>query len=375
MDKAFPIFFLLSMNSKKPVMIRVKNLPANTPDHAKIYFASSINNWQPDDPDFELKKDKQGYYILTLPKISHSIEYKYTLGSWDSVETDENGDTIQNRVLNPDSLLVEDNIKGWADSLPELSTAQNNVHILNEKFYIPQLKRYRRIWIYLPPDYETSDKKYSVIYMQDGQNLFDQSTSFSGEWDVDETLNQLFFEGKYDAIVVGIDNGGETRVDEYSPWINETFHKGGEGDAYVDFLANTLKPYIDTHYRTKKDAKNTGLFGSSLGALISVYGGLKYPDIFSKIGAFSPAFWYSSDQLNEYILTDQKNLKNLKFYFLAGTHESDTLITEIDKVCQNLLKKGVPEKNIYKKIDDYGTHTESYWSEEFGNAYEWLFND
>src|SRR5690606_33431334 len=131
----------------------------------------------------------------------------------------------------------------------------------------------------LPPDYETSTKKYPVLYMQDGQNLFDNKTAYSGEWQIDETLNKLFSEGDYGAIVIGIDNGGEKRIDEYTPWNNPKYG-GGEGDLYMQFIAETLKPYVDSHYRTRPEKEYNALIGSSLGALISNYGGVKYRETF-----------------------------------------------------------------------------------------------
>src|SRR5205085_11725242 len=109
------------------------------------------------------------------------------------------------------------------------STAAANVQVLNTSFFMPQLNRSRKIWLYLPPDYYTTSKTYPVLYMEDGQNLFDNATSFSGEWQIDETLNTLHSQGNYGAIVVGIDNGGGERLNEYSPWVNATYG-GGQGD-------------------------------------------------------------------------------------------------------------------------------------------------
>lgn len=153
---------------------------------------------------------------------------------------------------------------------------------------MPQLDRNRKIWLYLPPDYSTSTKNYPVLYMQDGQNLFDNATSFAGEWQVDETLNSLFAGGDYGAIVVGIENGGGERLNEYSPWNNPSYG-GGLGDQYVAFLANTLKPYIDANYRTRPEPQFNALIGSSMGALISTYGATEFPNIFRKVGSLSPA--------------------------------------------------------------------------------------
>lgn len=124
--------------------------------------------------------------------------------------------------------------------------------------------------------------------MHDGQNVFETATSFSGEWEVDESLNALHENGDYGCIVVAIDNGGAFRLDEYSPWINTQFGEG-QGDDYMQFIINTLKPDIDNSYRTKPERDYTGIMGSSMGGLISMYGGMEYNSVFSKIGAFSPS--------------------------------------------------------------------------------------
>ena len=130
--------------------------------------------------------------------------------------------------------------------------------------------------------------------MHDGQNLFDSSMSYSGEWSVDETLNKLYSEKNLKLIVVGIDNGESKRLDEYSPWKNKKYG-GGEGEAYTKFIVETLKPYIDDNYKTLKDKNNTAIIGSSMGGLVSHYAGLKYPKVFGKIGVFSPAFWFAPE--------------------------------------------------------------------------------
>ncbi|MDV7392611.1 alpha/beta hydrolase-fold protein, partial [Arthrospira platensis SPKY1] len=167
-------------------------------------------------------------------------------------EGNANGGFLPNRTFNftgnPQTLNLS--ILTWEDlGGGSNSTAAANVQIMNNAFFMPQLNRSRRIWVYLPPDYNTSNKHYPVIYMKDGQNLFDQATSFSGEWQVDETLNTLFNQGDYGAIVVGIDNGGSERLNEYSPWVNAQYG-GGQGNAYMAFVAETLKPHIDANFRT-----------------------------------------------------------------------------------------------------------------------------
>jgi predicted alpha/beta superfamily hydrolase len=199
-------------------------------------------------------------------------------------------------------------------------------------------------------------------------------TSFSGEWQVDETLNTLFNQGDYGAIVVGIDNGGSERLNEYSPWVNPQYG-GGDGDDYAAFMANTLKPYIDSNYRTRPEPTMNALIGSSMGGLIATYGACEFPNAFLKVGSLSPAYWFALSDLNTYINTSVSGLQNHRMYFVAGTNESATMVTNITTVRNNLLAKGLTAVNAFTKFDSYGTHTEGYWKGEFGALYQWLFQN
>ena len=232
----------------------------------------------------------------------------------------------------------------------------------------PQLNCKRKIWLYLPLNYDKSDKKYPVIYMHDGQNLFDSNASFAGEWNIDETLDSL----KANVIVVGIENGGDKRIEELTPFKNEKYG-GGNADNYLDFLIKTLKPYIDENYKTKKSAKNTCLFGSSLGGLVSFYGALKHPETFGKVGCFSPSFWFNRKEIIE-LLHQQKDFKT-KIYFLCGDNEGDEdMIKDLNEVEFILQSKFKNFLNIsYKTIIFNGQHNEKLWREGFKNAYLWLF--
>lgn len=250
-------------------------------------------------------------------------------------------------------------------------TATENVKIISEKFEIPQLKTTRRIWIYLPKDYETSHKKYDVMYLQDAQNLFDDATSYAGEWQVDETLNKIFEKTGKSLIVVGIDNGGEKRIEELSPYKNAKYG-GGNGDNYVKFIVETLKPFIDKNYRTKPQRKFTTIGGSSLGSLISVYAAVKYPETFGKVLAFSSAFWFNAKDLNEFISSSKVNLKQQKYYFIQGKHEDEDMEEQTNRVIENLKSRNVKPKNIFLKIDEDGKHNEMYWRREFEGAVLWL---
>lgn len=374
MKKIFFLILLISLQISAQITLKINSVPANTPPGSTIYVAGNFNSWNP--ASTPMVADGSGNYTYTIPEGTGVLEYKFTRGAWSSVEGDASGNEIANRTANftgsPQNLTLT--VQSWKDLIGSgnQSTAASNVHILSNNFAIPQLNRSRKIWIYLPPDYETSTKTYPVLYMQDGQNLFDNQTAFSGEWQVDETLNNLFAQGDYGAIVIGIDNGGNDRINEYTPWNNPQYG-GGEGDLYMQFMAETLKPYVDANYRTKPGKEYNALIGSSLGALICNYGGVKYSGIFSKIGSFSPAYWIVANQFNNYITNSTANLSDMRIYFVAGSTESTTMASEIATVKNNLQLKGLSAANTLVKLDSYGQHNENYWKGEFSAAYKWLF--
>ncbi len=373
--KSAYFLLLLPMLSFGQVTLKVTAIPANTPENAQIYFAGSANGWNPSDPTFTLQSDGLGNRTIVIPEGTGTVTYKFTRGGWPTVEGNANGGFLPDRIFaftgSPQTINLT--IQSWEDlGGASSSTAAANVQILNNAFFMPQLNASRKIWLYLPPDYATSTKNYPVLYMQDGQNLFDNATSFSGEWQVDETLNTLFANGDYGAIVVGIDNGGGARLDEYSPWNNPQYG-GGDGDDYMNFLANTLKPFIDANYRTRPEPAMNALIGSSMGGLIATYGACEHPDAFRKVGSMSPAYWFALTDLVNYISNSAVNLSNQRMYFVGGTTESSTMVPNINTVKNNLLGNGLLPANVFTKFDSFGQHNENYWKGEFGALYKWLF--
>lgn len=230
---------------------------------------------------------------------------------------------------------------------------------------VPQLQTTKKIWVYLPKNYENTKKKYSVLYMHDAQNLFDTKTAYAGEWNVDEKLDSI----NAQLIVIGIEHGNDKRMEELTPFKNEKYG-GGNADAYLEFIVKTLKPQIDQKYRTKTKKKNTLIMGSSLGGLVSFYAILKYPQVFGKAAVFSPSFWFS-DKIYD-VAENTKKIKS-KIYFLCGDNESEDMVSDLNKM-ENLLNT----KRCYclnlnkKKIVEGGQHNEKLWRDGFTKAILWL---
>lgn len=158
-----------------------------------------------------------------------------------------------------------------------------------------ELENERDVYLYLPLSYTQSDRHYPILYMHDGQNLFDVETAFQGEWGVDETMEQLAQEGR-EAIVVGVSNLSEARNDEYSPF-RDPKYGGGRGDDYLAFLTTTIIPMVEGEFRIAPGAENRGIMGSSLGGLISLYAFLRYPGIYGFAGVMSPAVRFADGAL------------------------------------------------------------------------------
>ncbi len=269
-----------------------------------------------------------------------------------------------------------------ADKTPETHTVTGSLKLLKD-LYSPQLHNQRDILVHLPQSYSTSQQRYPVIYMHDGQNLFDVHTSFAGEWGVDETLAVLAREG-LEAIVVGIPSIGSERLNEYSPF-KDVRHGGGRGQAYLNFIVETLKPLVDAEYRTLADRDHTGIMGSSMGGLISLYGYFYRAETFGFAGVMSPAFWFARRAIFPYI--HNRSYLPGKIYLDAGTAESRrwysllprryfTSVTgDTQEMFQRLVKMGFqPGREVVCVEEEGGQHNEAAWARRLPAALRFLLS-
>ena len=253
----------------------------------------------------------------------------------------------------------------------------------HKDFHSQILNNNRDIIVYLPPGYDSSPRKrYSVLYFHDGQNLFDGATSFipGQEWRLDETAQALIASRKIEPlIIVGLYNTGKDRVEEYTPVQDPRYKVGGKADLYGRMLVEEVKPFIDREYRTLRDAKHTGLGGSSLGGLVSLYLGLKYSNVFGRLAVVSPSvFW--GDKFIVHYVEALRGKPGERIWLDIGSKEGRNPAEAQETVAHTrllesaLIKKGWKLERDLKYFEaDGAEHNERAWAARVGPMLEFLF--
>jgi predicted alpha/beta superfamily hydrolase len=250
-----------------------------------------------------------------------------------------------------------------------------------EKFqiYMKSFKENRTIRVYLPKRYQVNvDQRYPVIYMHDGQNVFDDTEAIGG---TSLSLEEYLDEQELEVIVVAIDQNSDERFNEYCPWVNGEYSEkvlgyqsglGGKGEQYIDFITHELKPFIDKKYRTLKDS--TAMVGISLGGLISVYAACKYPHIYRNIVGYSSAFWRNQEQIEELIRnTDLSSIESM--YLDWGAKEvEDEKVSELfaasNQAVADLLSEKVP--HLESRVIDDGKHHYSHFKKRVPQLFSFM---
>lgn len=255
-----------------------------------------------------------------------------------------------------------------------------------ETISLPEFLDGRRVWVCLPAGYHDQTRlRYPVLYMLDGQNLFDAAASFAGEWRVDETLADLTAQGRVaPLIVVGVDNGGPQRLAEYTPW-PDARHGGGAGREHLQQIITVLMPAINARYRTLTGPQHTGLAGSSLGGLMALYAAFAHPDVFGRVGAFSPSLWWAGEMMTS--LAARQPKPPVRLYLDMGTRENrllqdgdgngrDDAVDRLERLRAVLLRLGfVPGEDLLTVVAEGAIHNEAAWAARFPGAARFLFPD
>jgi predicted alpha/beta superfamily hydrolase len=245
----------------------------------------------------------------------------------------------------------------------------------HENFHSRYLAHDRTIIVYLPPNYdpETADR-YPVLYLHDGQNVFDRATSIGEEWHVDEEAQKLILAGEIEPlIIVGIYNTGEHRIDEYAPTARPDMGGGGHADDYGRMLVEELKPFIDGTYKTLPSAAGTAIGGSSLGGLLTIHLGLCYPTAFSKLAVMSPSVWWDDRVILREVVALPGKLPQ-RIWLDAGTAEGEQVITDARLLRDALVAKGweIGHDLAYLEAPG-GEHNEESWGARIDAVLTFLF--
>ncbi len=349
-------------------------LTTDDDDLRPIYISGNFNNWRTQDTNFEMERIGSGLYHY---KFDFDFEYpdkmlfKFTKGDWSDVEIDKYGNRTENRVCEQKNGVLKQHVDKWRKNwLPFKQNYLPIVQLISDEFEIPQLNRKRKIWALLPHDYDASNENYPVMYLQDAQNLFNEKAEF-GNWEIDKKLAVMSEYKIGKIIVIAIEHAEADRIKEYN--VGKTILGNGEGKKYIRFITDTLKPFVDKQFRTKTEREFTGIGGSSMGGLVSIFSGLMYPEVYGKLMIFSPSLWVVPKM--DFANIDFSEPGDTKIYLYAGGDESATMIDHVKKFKKNMIKNEFVEDKmkINLSINQQGKHNETYWSDEFPKAIEWLF--
>ena len=349
-------------------------LSTDDDDDRPVYISGNFNDWNTQDKNFEMEKVENGlYHFKFKTEFSYPDEllYKFTKGDWSEVEIDKYGNRTENRSCKQHKGICKEHVDRWRKNwLPFKPNFLPQIHLISEDFEMPQLNKKRKIWALLPHDYEQSDESYPVMYLQDAQNLFNEQAQF-GNWEIDKKLAVMSEYKIGKIIIIAIEHAEKDRIKEYN--VGKTVLGAGQGKKYIRFITDTLKPFVDKKFRTKRQREYTGIGGSSMGGLVSIFSGLMYPEVYGKLMIFSPSLWVVPKM--DFSGIDFNEPSDTKIYLYAGGDESATMVQLVKKFKKNMIENEfvANKMKIKLSINNEGTHSETYWSDEFPKAIEWLF--
>jgi len=348
-----------------------------------IHVVGTFNQWALQGDNAKPMRRAKGKLVVDIPISEQPLLFNLVKNqSWSHLAATITGKSTCGFILSASqgNSKLELEVAAWMAE-PVKSKAKNTLtgnikHLLD--FDMPQLGRKGDVQVYLPPDYTNdTNTRYPVLYMLDGQNVFDERTSYSNEWRVDEHLQALILQKQLPGLIVVAVPNGPRRWSEYIPWdfINTQGQvQKGQGELTLKFIKHRLKPYIDRHFNTLNQAEFTGLAGSSLGGLMAIYTAMVHGDSFGFVGAFSPSLGVKDTLGNNLLLTalaQYPKRLNTRIYLDMGKVEYGGY-QQVEQLYHLLVQKSVSPPQLKLVKDDLGRHCETDWSKRFPQAIAWM---
>jgi len=365
------MFGYVTLTAKEKYHITFEVIPKILPDSSTIYITGNhkeLGFWNPQ--KIPLLKQADGRWSISFKfKSGTYLEYKITRGSWQTEAVSADGAVPSNSILEVEGdTTIHIEVETWKDfTTPSRTKITGNVKYFRNM--AGEGIKTRDVIIWLPPSYETNPKaRYPVLYMHDGQNLFDPTMSFTAfDWQIDEWADSLIKSGTMkEILVVGIYNTDD-RESEYS--------NSQKGQAYMNFIIQELKPFIDAQFRTKPGAENTATMGSSMGGLISFLLVWQYPSVFSQAGCLSPAFIYKEFNAVQMVQAYEGDPKSIRIYMDNGGVGLEKMLQPgCDKMLTALQQKGFAlGENLAWFYDEHAEHNEQAWAQRVWRPLLFMF--
>jgi predicted alpha/beta superfamily hydrolase len=357
----------------------IVRVPTDTPADASVCIAGSlaaVGNWKAD--GVNLVRQPDGTFAGDIDLAAgETLEYKITLGTWETVERRGDGGDRPNRVVTiaAGANAVEAVVERWAagpQARPSTVVGTLKLHTIAS---VP-LEGPRTIRVWLPPGYDADPiQRHGVLYLHDGQNLFDRATSaFGNEWQIDETLTDLIHAGRVPpVIVVGLDNGGAARIAEYT-FDADPKHGGGGGERHAAFLLDEVRPLVDRTYRTRTGKADTFVGGSSLGGLLSLEIARRHGDAFGGVLAMSPSLWWAGESTLTTIERDAAALRGARVWLDTGTREEPGEAGARHVYRVRRLEAALGRQQVDRRLTvvEGAGHNEAAWADRFPAAAVYL---
>jgi predicted alpha/beta superfamily hydrolase len=351
----------------------VVRVPESTPPDAPVFLAGdgpALGDWSADAVRLDRRGDGTHRTRLDLPRGFRG-RFLVTLGRWREAEASGDGRERPPRELHAEGPpVVEAEVAGWGRE------AVRYRHDFASRF----LPHARTLAAWLPPGYDLDPgRRYPVLYVHDGQNLFDPETAFAGNpWRADEAAEREVRAGRAEPlVVVGVANTPD-RLHEYGPRRCGNEQAGDRSRDYGRFLVEEVKPFVDANYRTLRDPANTGVGGSSMGGLISLYLCKWYPVVFGRCAAMSPALWWDREYFLRNVSVSPEWVKSCRVWLDAGTREGETetameaMVRRTERLAGHLERRGMGDR-LHFEVVEGGLHNEAAWGGRFGRVLRFLF--